>query len=144
MPLAKLKSKGQITIPKPVRDQLGLSEGDLVEIDVQGGKGIITPQRVVAAAPVPKLSAQQQRALARARKKIEIINQDLRMSKGLTVEEAGVAAKVGIIDPGEVWFWLEDWQKGEREAESDIKDGRLSGPFETAEDLLAHLHRQSA
>ena len=142
MPLAKLKPQGQITIPKPVRDVLGLSTGDLVEIEVEGGKGIIMPQRVVAAAPAAKLSATEQRALARAHKKITAINDDWVNSKGLTLDEANAAAKAGLIAEDQRWWWLESWQEGEREVECDIKAGRVSGPFENAEELLAHLHQQ--
>ncbi|MFH1567257.1 MAG: AbrB/MazE/SpoVT family DNA-binding domain-containing protein [Gemmatimonadota bacterium] len=140
MPLARLKPKGQITIPKPVREQLGLSEGDLVEIDVQGGKGIIMPQRVVPAAPAPKLSTGEQRALTRARKKIAAINEDLVASKGLTEEEAEVAAKAGLIAADQKWWWLEAWQQGEREAERDIRAGRVdtfSSPEEFRKALQA-------
>lgn len=140
MPLARVKTKGQLTIPKPVRDKLGLSEGDLVEIEVEGGRGIIMPRRVVPAAPLPKLSAREQRALARARNKIAAIQEDLVSSRGLTLDEATVAARAGLIAQDQRWWWLESWQEGEREAEADIKAGRTSGPFETAEDLLAHLH----
>ena len=134
MPLAKMKPKGQITIPKPVRDQLGLSEGDLVEIDVEGGRGIIIPQRVVAAAPAPRLSAKEQRALARATKKIAAVNEDMVNSRGLTEDEAGVAAKAGLIAEDQRWWWLENWQKGEREAERDIRAGRVQ-TFKTPEEI---------
>lgn len=125
MPLAKLKPKGQITIPKQVRDRLGLSEGDLVEINVEGGRGIIMPRRVVPAAPAPKLSAKEQQALARARKKIAVINEDMVNSRGLTLDEANAAAKAGLIALDQRWWWLEDWQEGEREAEADIRAGRV-------------------
>ena len=116
--------------------------GDLVEIEVEGGKGIIMPQRVVAAAPAAKLSATEQRALARAHKKITAINDDWVNSKGLTLDEANAAAKAGLIAEDQRWWWLESWQEGEREVERDIKAGRVSGPFENAEELLAHLHQQ--
>ncbi|MCH8901657.1 MAG: AbrB/MazE/SpoVT family DNA-binding domain-containing protein [Chloroflexi bacterium] len=134
MPLAKMKPKGQITIPKPVRDQLGLSAGDLVEIDVEGDRCIIIPQRVVPAVPAPKLSVTEQRALTKATKKIAAIKKDLVTSRGLTQDEAAVAAKAGLIDPGQIWFWLEDWQKGEREAERDIMAGRVQ-TFKTPEEF---------
>jgi len=35
MPRAKLTSKGQITIPKPVRDALGINPGDRVNFRVR-------------------------------------------------------------------------------------------------------------
>ena len=91
---------------------------------------------------VPKLTAREQQLLMRAKEKIAAINEDVLNSTGLTQEEADVAAKAGIIDPGQIWFWLEDWQQGHREAERDYAEGRASGPFETAEELIAHLHKQ--
>ena len=45
MPTATVTTKGQITIPKEVRDALGVSAGDRVEFVAQG-KGVY---RVVAA-----------------------------------------------------------------------------------------------
>ena len=79
--------------------------------------------------------------MSRATKKIASINQDLPTSKGLTEEEAHVAAKAGPIAADQKWWWVEAWQKGERKAERDIKAGRVSGPFDTTEELLAHLHQ---
>ncbi len=37
MTTAKVTSKGQITIPKPVRDRLGLRSGDKVDFIEEGG-----------------------------------------------------------------------------------------------------------
>jgi AbrB family looped-hinge helix DNA binding protein len=142
MPLVKIKTKGQITLPKQVRDSLGLSEGDLIEVDVRNGRGVILPKRG-AAVTAPKLSPREQQALRRAKKKIAAINEDMIHSRGLTREEADMAAKAGLIDPDQTWFWLEEWQKGERQAERDIKAGRTSGPFTTAKELIAHLHKQT-
>lgn len=69
------------------------------------------------------------RLLVRAQKKIKAINGDLLNSRGLTQAEADVAARVGLIDPQQKYWWLESWQKGEREAERDERAGRSSGPF---------------
>ena len=86
----------------------------------------------------------EQRTLARAKDKIKTINEDMLNAKGLTETEANVAAKVGLIDPEQKYWWLESWQKGEREAERDEREGRSSSAFETAESLLSHLHKQRA
>jgi hypothetical protein len=29
------------------------------------------------------------------------------------------------IDPDQRWFWTEEWQKGEAEADRDIREGRV-------------------
>ncbi|UCN12791.1 MULTISPECIES: AbrB/MazE/SpoVT family DNA-binding domain-containing protein [Mycobacterium avium complex (MAC)] len=43
---AKLTSKGQLTIPKAVRDALGLEEGDEVVFRVEGNRAVLarTPE----------------------------------------------------------------------------------------------------
>ena len=38
---AKLSSKSQAVIPKPVRDKLGVGPGDLVEFEIRGGEVLI-------------------------------------------------------------------------------------------------------
>ena len=138
MPLVKIKPKGQITLPKKVRDDLGLAEGDLIEIDVRNGQGVIQPRRVVPAAPVPKLSAKEQRLLEQAQKKIETINDDVLHSRGLTRAEAEVAAKADLIAPDQIWFWLEGWQKRYRAAEQDDREGRYE-EFDSPEAFLHSL-----
>jgi len=54
-------------------------------------------------------------------------------SKGLSEEEIAVALKVRIIDNDQAWWWTEQWQKGEREAQKEINEGKLLGPFSTVE-----------
>ncbi|NMW21283.1 MAG: AbrB/MazE/SpoVT family DNA-binding domain-containing protein [Chlorobiaceae bacterium] len=44
MPIATMTNKGQITIPKEVRDMLGLHSGDKLEFScVKDGKLLVTP-----------------------------------------------------------------------------------------------------
>ncbi len=38
---AKLTSKGQVTVPKVVREALGLEEGDQVVFHVEGGRAVL-------------------------------------------------------------------------------------------------------
>jgi len=44
MPSATLSSKGQLTVPKDVRDDLKLKEGDKVEFEKLDGRYIIRPR----------------------------------------------------------------------------------------------------
>jgi len=85
----KLREKGQITIPAPLRKRLNLSEGDSILIEERNGQIILKP----------------------------------------------------LLDPSQAWFWTEEWQEGEREAEKDIEEGRTKG-FDDVEDLIEELKRQ--
>jgi AbrB family looped-hinge helix DNA binding protein len=144
MPLVKIGPKHQVTIPKEVFASLQLSVGDLLEVRAQNGNGVLIPKRVVETAPVPKLSNKEQALLASAKKKIAAINRNIRTAKGLTDPETKVAAKVGLIDPDQRWWWREAWQKGEREAEDDLINGRVSKPFHSADELIGHLRSLKA
>lgn len=42
MELARLTSKGQATIPKKVREALGLRQGDLVRFEVKGDRAVLS------------------------------------------------------------------------------------------------------
>jgi antitoxin PrlF len=44
-PSSTISSKGQITVPREVRNRLGLSAGDRVEFVVEGDRTIIRPAR---------------------------------------------------------------------------------------------------
>ncbi|MBI3953062.1 MAG: AbrB/MazE/SpoVT family DNA-binding domain-containing protein [Chloroflexi bacterium] len=43
-----------------------------------------------------------------------------------------------LIDKSQAYFWTEGWQRGEREAEADIRAGRVKR-FKSAEDLIADI-----
>ncbi len=42
MELAKITSKGQMTIPKKIRDRLGLQRGDYVALETDGDRAVLT------------------------------------------------------------------------------------------------------
>ena len=70
----------------------------------------------------PTIMAQQ---LAKAKRKIRAINEDVLNSEGLTEDEADVAIEAGLIDADQKYWWLEDWQKRHRKAEKDIQEGHI-------------------
>jgi AbrB family looped-hinge helix DNA binding protein len=43
-----------------------------------------------------------------------------------------------LIDKDQTWFWTQDWQAAEREAEDDLRTGRVKA-FETLDELIADL-----
>ncbi|MFH1453376.1 MAG: hypothetical protein ABIH00_05285 [Armatimonadota bacterium] len=58
---------------------------------------------------------------------------------------AGISFSLAIRDilkkafEEQAWFWTEKWQKGEKEADLDIKSGRISKAYSTAEEFLKDL-----
>ena len=44
-----------------------------------------------------------------------------------------------VVDRDDAWFWSEEWQAKEREADVAITRGDVVGPFDSAEDLIKDL-----
>ncbi len=138
MPAVRIGPKHQVTIPKQVFKDLKLDVGDFLDAAADGGRIVLTPKRLTAKAPAPGLSSAEQKLLSRAKAKIERIQADLLRARGLTREEARVAAKAGLIDAAQMYWWTEEWQKGERAAEADRRAGRVTA-FSRKEEFLAEL-----
>lgn len=90
-------------------------------------------KKLVTKTGVVPLSKEEQKTLKATRTKIGKIKQDMIHSIGLSEEELAVAVKVGIIDPDQAWWWTEEWQRAEREAQKEINEDSLLGPFSTVE-----------
>ena len=55
MAIAKILEHGQITIPKPIRESLGLKKGDVVDARIEGDCVVITPRKLVPSEDWEKL-----------------------------------------------------------------------------------------
>jgi AbrB family looped-hinge helix DNA binding protein len=86
--LTKVTRHGQITLPRSVRSQLNIEEGDFIEIEVEGEHAVLKPKR--------------------------------------------------LVDKDQAYFWSPQWQAAEREAEEDIKAGRVKA-FPSVEELIDDL-----
>ncbi len=87
---SKVTRHGQITLPASVRKELGIEEGDLVEIKVVAERAVLMPKK--------------------------------------------------LVDKSQAYFWTKRWQEGEREADEDIKAGRVR-TFASFEELITDLEK---
>jgi len=97
---------------------------------------------VIMLSDVSRQRARQSVLHKRINQKIEMIKTDLLNSRGLTEKEINVAISLGLIDRDGAYFWTEEWQKGEREAERDIIAGRVSGPM-TVQEMKEYFDERS-
>ena len=57
-------------------------------------------------------------------------------------EKDGIKIRpVVTIPKSQLFFWTERWQKGEKEADEDIKAGRVSGPYQDIDKLEEDLEK---
>jgi len=138
--LTKIGPNHRITIPEDAVAALRLTDGDVLEGRIESGKLVLVPWKRTKKGP--ELSAAEQKLLARAQRKIERIRKDLATARGLTPEEANLAARAGLINPDQRWWWTEEWQRGERRTERELRAGRTKS-FNSVENLIDDLHSRS-
>ena len=73
MAIAKILERGQITIPKPIRESLGLKKGDIVDARLEGNCVVITPQKLVTPRDWEKL--------------LQVMNSVHEQNRGISEEE---------------------------------------------------------
>ncbi|MCK5510057.1 hypothetical protein KAI65_00740 [Candidatus Parcubacteria bacterium] len=49
--------------------------------------------------------------------------------------------QIQLISPEQKYFFTKEWQQDEKEADEDIKNGRLSGSFNSLKKLMKHLKK---
>ena len=138
MATVKIGPKHQVTIPRDVFAQLYLKPGEFLEAISEKGRIILVPKKLTNRIPAPLLTEKEQNILSRAKLKIEKINKDILKSKGLTTDEIKISCKVGLIDPGQSWWWAEKWQKGERESAQEIREGKFK-KFSSVNELIKDI-----
>jgi AbrB family looped-hinge helix DNA binding protein len=55
-------------------------------------------------------------------------------------DERAVLMPKKLVDKSQAYFWTKKWQEGEREADEDIKGGRVK-TFDSVEELISDLER---
>jgi len=66
VPLVRVKDKAQITLPQGVRKSLGIEVGDYLQVGVDEGRVVLTPQTLTARVPTVRLSREGEQMLAEA------------------------------------------------------------------------------
>ena len=75
--LIKLQRKGQMVIPRTLRDEAGVSEGTLMKVAVvEGGQFLITPQIIVNRAIVSQNSKDVKQAFSELRQVVAELRQE--------------------------------------------------------------------
>ena len=90
--------------------------------------------------------------LVQIRKKAQLtlplsIRQKLGIEEGdfvdVQIKNGNIVLKVmKLVSKEQAWFWTERWQRGEKEAEENIRTGRVQ-KFSDADDAIDFLHKQS-
>ena len=75
---------------------------------------------------------------AAVRKKLDIQEGDVVEIE--VVDDRAVVTPKKLVDKSQAYFWTEEWQKGEAEAEADVRAGRVK-IFDSVEELLEDLDR---
>ena len=89
--------------------------------------------------------------LIQVRKKAQVtlpqsIRQALNIEEGdfldAVVKDSEIVLRVKkLVDKEQAWFWTRRWQEGEKEAEEDIRAGRIHS-FDNAKEAIAFLHKR--
>ncbi|MBI2860399.1 MAG: AbrB/MazE/SpoVT family DNA-binding domain-containing protein [Chloroflexi bacterium] len=90
--------------------------------------------------------------LIQVRKKAQItlpqsVRQALNIEEGdflnVTVNDGEIVLRVKkLVDKEQAWFWSRRWQEGEREAEEDIRTGRIHS-FGSDKEAVSFLHQRA-
>jgi AbrB family looped-hinge helix DNA binding protein len=90
--------------------------------------------------------------LIQVRKKAQVtlpqsVRQALNIEEGdfldVRVNDGEIVLRVKkLVDKEQAWFWTRRWQEGEREAEEDIRTGRVDR-FDNAKEAVAFLHKRA-
>jgi len=75
---------------------------------------------------------------ASVRKELDIEEGDLVEIE--VVDERAVLMPKKLVDKSQAYFWTKRWQEGEREADEDIKAGRVK-TFDSVEELIGNLEQ---
>ena len=76
---------------------------------------------------------------AEVRKRIRASEGDVFLAEVRDSDEI-VLRRKRLVDASQAYFWTDEWQRGEREAQEDIRRGRVKR-FRTAKTLIADLKR---
>ncbi|MDP2936422.1 MAG: AbrB/MazE/SpoVT family DNA-binding domain-containing protein [Dehalococcoidia bacterium] len=72
-----------------------------------------------------------------------LVRRELEIEEGDIIEisvenDRAVLVPKKLVDKNQAYFWSKAWQEGEREADQDIKEGRVKS-FQSVEELFEEL-----
>jgi AbrB family looped-hinge helix DNA binding protein len=74
--IIKVQKKGQVVIPRELRESMGVFEGDLLQIRIKGGEFILTPQVAINREILNAPDRERRRLLAELAKTVGGLRQE--------------------------------------------------------------------
>jgi len=65
----------------------------------------------------------------------------MRSRSGISRSYLGIEMPKKLVDKSQAYFWTRRWQEGEREADEDIKAGRVK-TFDSVDELVKDLEQE--
>jgi AbrB family looped-hinge helix DNA binding protein len=74
----------------------------------------------------------------------ELLNLNEGDDLAFSIDEKGqvIVSRLEVIPPDQAWFWTEQWQKAEREAQADIAAGRVHH-YASVDETIAALEQRA-
>jgi hypothetical protein len=65
----------------------------------------------------------------------------MKSRSGISRQYLGIEMPKKLVDKSQAYFWTRRWQEGEREADEDIKAGRVK-TFDSVDELIKDLEQE--
>jgi len=65
----------------------------------------------------------------------------MKSRSGISRSYLGIEMPKKLVDKSQAYFWTRRWQEGEREADEDIKAGRVK-TFDSVDELIKDLEQE--
>ena len=133
MPLSKIGERHQVVIPKEIFEKLKLKPGEYLDVQFKDQTVVMKPTKITLRNT--KISPKE---IYRNIKRVWL-KKGWAKADDPDLDEKIAERVKAVIQKDQEWFWTDEWQDEEREADEDAKK-RGSKTFRDVEDLIRELN----